>query len=138
VISRDYIVGIVRELLAGLVVQTRRGTTSQWAASTRPLKDGEQGWNKTTKQLYVGNGTALYPNYDVVGGSSSGGLSEVNYENLPAGMWLSVAYVPGVGWPARPTDRDDLVVVWTDVTSESTEMPVGALVGLDLFGKVPL
>ncbi len=81
-ISRSDVVQTIRDTLGTLVFQTRRGTTSQWAASTRPLKAGEQGWNTTTKQMYVGDGVKLYPNYDVVGvgvvsnPSSGGGFTQ--------------------------------------------------------------
>lgn len=129
-ISRDYIVGVVRELLADLIVQTRRGTTSQWAASTRPLRDGEQGWNKTTKEIYVGNGSAVYPNYDVVASGPSG---PADLSSLAAGAPFYINWT-GTAWPDRGSDRADIVGIWRDRHGNAT-FPTDALEG-DEFWQV--
>jgi len=87
-ITRSDVVQMIRDTLGTLVFQTRRGTTEQWAASTRPLKPGEQGWNSTTKQMYVGDGVKLYPFYDVVGtgvvtgGATGSGLTQAQIQDL--------------------------------------------------------
>jgi hypothetical protein len=44
------------------VIKIRRGTTTQWAASTRVLQLGELGLDTTLNKLKAGNGTAIWNN----------------------------------------------------------------------------
>ena len=44
------------------VIKIRRGTTTQWAASTRVLQLGELGLDTTLNKLKAGNGTAIWSN----------------------------------------------------------------------------
>jgi hypothetical protein len=136
--SRSEVISLIREALAGVTFRVRRGTTQQWADSTRPLGDGEFGWNKTTKQLYMGNGSALYPNYDVVGGSGGGGSGPTTYASALAGSMFTLNYVSGTGWPSRPSDRSDLVFVWVDWLGESTTLPTDLVADVDWIGQLPL
>lgn len=40
-----------------------------------------------------------------------GGISSVGYADLPAGTTVTVFKAAGV-WPARPTSRSDIEVIW--------------------------
>jgi plastocyanin len=42
------------------IVQIRRGTTAQWAQSTKILRVGELGIDRTLNRLKIGNGTSLW------------------------------------------------------------------------------
>lgn len=42
------------------IIRIRRGTTSQWASSTRVLEPGELGLDTTLNKVKVGNGSALW------------------------------------------------------------------------------
>lgn len=55
------------------------------------------------------------------------------YDNLPAGTTLTVYYVDGTGWPERPTDRTDIIVVWSG--GDENNPPVGAAVGVDKWDR---
>ena len=44
------------------ILRIRRGTTAQWAASTRQLKLGELGIDTTLNKIKAGNGTAIWNN----------------------------------------------------------------------------
>ena len=58
----------------------------------------------------------------------SGGVSgPITVESLPAGVTLSLLFTGGV-WPARPTERTDILVQWIDNTGNAS-VPEGALVG---------
>lgn len=46
--------------MAFVTIKVRRGTTSEWAASTKPLASGELGLDKTLNKLKVGDGTTLW------------------------------------------------------------------------------
>lgn len=41
-------------------IQLRRGSSSQWAASTNPLSQGELGLDTTINKIKIGNGTSLW------------------------------------------------------------------------------
>lgn len=41
-------------------IQIRRGTTSEWAARSTALAAGEFGWNRTTGEVKVGDGSTLF------------------------------------------------------------------------------
>ena len=43
------------------IVKHKRGTSTQWAAATYVLKDGEIGIDKTLNKIKVGNGSSLWP-----------------------------------------------------------------------------
>jgi plastocyanin len=52
------------------IVQIRRGTTSQWAQSTKILKVGEIGIDTTLNKLKIGNGTSLWINLPFIIGDT--------------------------------------------------------------------
>ena len=52
------------------VVQIRRGTTTQWAQSTKILKVGELGIDTTLNRLKIGNGTSLWTNLPFIIGDT--------------------------------------------------------------------
>jgi hypothetical protein len=60
------------------------------------------------------------------------GESPVLVDGLVAGATLTVYY--GDGWPDRPTDRLDIVVVWTG--SDDNDPPSGAFIGVDKWDRV--
>ena len=52
------------------IVQIRRGTTTQWAQSTKILKVGELGIDTTLNRLKIGNGTSLWANLPFIIGDT--------------------------------------------------------------------
>jgi plastocyanin len=52
------------------IVQIRRGTTSQWAQSTKILRVGELGIDTTLNRLKIGNGTSLWTNLPFIIGDT--------------------------------------------------------------------
>ena len=52
------------------IVQIRRGTTTQWAQSTKILKVGELGIDTTLNRLKIGNGTSLWTNLPFIIGDT--------------------------------------------------------------------
>jgi hypothetical protein len=59
---------------AQTIIKVRRGTTSQWAATT-VLSDGEIGFDSTSKTIKIGNGTDQWSLLTSISGSGSGGGS---------------------------------------------------------------
>lgn len=67
------------------IIQLRRGTASEIAASNVILADGELGLNKTTRQLIVGNGVGRASTLPTIGGGGSGVIVVPDIESIPAG-----------------------------------------------------
>ena len=68
-------------------IRIKRGTTTQWLASTTPLLSGELGYDLTTKVIKIGDGTTLWANLS----SYSGGTGGTNgLDSLFLGTWNSV------------------------------------------------
>ena len=68
-------------------IRIKRGTTTQWLASTTPLLSGELGYDLTTKVIKIGDGTTLWVNLS----SYSGGTGGTNgLDSLFLGTWNSV------------------------------------------------
>jgi hypothetical protein len=70
--------------------------------------------------------------------AAGGGSGPTAYSSLPAGMMVGVEYNGLTGWPARPTTRHDLIVVWMDKLGLSTAIPTDMVLGVDLLGELPL
>jgi hypothetical protein len=47
--------------MPSVTIKIRRGTSSQWSSSTRPLAAGELGLDTTLNKIKAGNGTSLWP-----------------------------------------------------------------------------
>jgi hypothetical protein len=47
--------------MPSVTIKIRRGTSSQWSSSTRPLAAGELGLDITLNKIKAGNGTSLWP-----------------------------------------------------------------------------
>jgi hypothetical protein len=47
--------------MAAVTMKIRRGTSLQWASSTKPLASGELGLDTTLNKIKAGNGTTLWP-----------------------------------------------------------------------------
>lgn len=67
------------------IIQVRRGTAAEIAASNVILADGELGLNKTTRQLIIGNGVGRPSTLPTIGGGGSGVIVVANIESIPAG-----------------------------------------------------
>lgn len=53
--------------------------------------------------------------------------------NLPAGTTITVLRAGGGVWPARPTARTDVTVVWADLTGLAAANPDGYVAGSDVI-----
>lgn len=102
-------------------IQVRRGTAAQWTSSNPVLASGEPGAELDTGRFKVGDGVSTWSNLPYSGVSSVGG------EDLPPGSTLSVIKSGGT-WPARPTSRTDITVIWYGAAPE----PAGLLASSDV------
>jgi hypothetical protein len=67
------------------IVQIRRGTTTQWAQSTKILKVGELGVDLTLNKLKIGNGTSLWADLPFIVKGDTGAASTVPGPQGPIG-----------------------------------------------------
>ena len=67
------------------IVQIRRGTTSQWAQSTKILRVGELGIDLTLNKLKIGNGTSLWVDLPFIVKGDTGAASTVPGPQGPIG-----------------------------------------------------
>ena len=89
------------------IVQIRRGTTSQWAQSTKILRVGELGIDTTLNRLKIGNGTSLWANLPFIIGdrgadSTVAGPKGDTGDQGPVGPAGAASTVPGPQGPAGP------------------------------------
>jgi len=89
------------------IVQIRRGTTSQWAQSTKILRVGELGIDTTLNRLKIGNGTSLWANLPFIIGdrgadSTVPGPKGDTGDQGPVGPAGAASTVPGPQGPAGP------------------------------------
>jgi plastocyanin len=87
------------------IVQIRRGTTSQWAQSTKILRVGELGIDTTLNRLKIGNGTSLWANLPFIIGdrgadSTVPGPKGDTGDQGPVGPAGAASTVPGPQGPA--------------------------------------
>lgn len=92
-------------------IQLRRGTAAQWASSNPVLQPGEPGYATDTQTLKIGNGVDPWTALTGIVGGIGGDDGPITYDDLPAGTTLTVIK-SGSTWPARPTARGDIVVIW--------------------------
>jgi hypothetical protein len=55
------------------------------------------------------------------------------YASALAGATFTLYYTEGSGWPPRPTDRTDLIFVWTG--GDENHPPTAAAVGVDKWDR---
>ena len=87
------------------IVQIRRGTTSQWAQSTKILRAGELGIDTTLNRLKIGNGTSLWANLPFIVKGDTGADSTVPGPvgpQGPKGDTGAASTVPGPVGPQGP------------------------------------
>jgi plastocyanin len=92
------------------VVQIRRGTTTQWAQSTKILRVGELGIDTTLNKLKIGNGTSLWADLPFIIGATGadstvpgpkGDTGDTGPAG-PAGPTGAASTVPGPTGPQGP------------------------------------
>jgi len=75
-------------------IQLRRGSSSQWAASTNPLSQGELGLDTTIKKFKIGDGTSLWsslPWANIMGADFIGASGiNVSYSSPSGNVTVSV------------------------------------------------
>lgn len=54
--------------MASVIIKIRRGTSAQWASSTKPLSAGELGLDTTLNKIKAGNGVSLWPALSFISG----------------------------------------------------------------------
>jgi plastocyanin len=89
------------------IVQIRRGTTSQWAQSTKILRVGELGIDTTLNRLKIGNGTSLWSSLPFIIGDTGAdstvpGPKGDTGNQGPVGPAGAASTVPGPQGPAGP------------------------------------
>ena len=88
-------------------IRIKRGTTTQWIASTTPLLSGELGYDLTTKVIKIGDGTTLWaslPSIDSTGGSDTGDVTFNGVRVIGAGTGSGDGY--GLGTLELVPDGD--------------------------------
>lgn len=81
---------------ANSIIQLRKGTAAEWAASNPILASGEPGYDLTNNIIKVGNGTGAWASLSGIGGGSSG-LTEEQVDDrinslLVAGTGIVLSY----------------------------------------------
>jgi plastocyanin len=95
------------------IVQIRRGTTSQWAQSTKILRVGELGIDRTLNKLKIGNGISLWADLPFIIGDTGAdstvpGPKGDTGDTGPAGPAGADSTVPGPQGPAGATGPQGL------------------------------
>jgi hypothetical protein len=88
-------------------IRIKRGTTTQWIASTTPLLSGELGYDLTTKVIKIGDGTTLWaslPSIDSDGGADTGDVTFNGVRVIGAGTGSGDGY--GLGTLELVPDGD--------------------------------
>jgi hypothetical protein len=133
------------------VIKIRRGTTTQWTASTRVLQVGELGLDTTLNRLKVGNGTATWTNLPFLTVDTAG-LSETAQDAvataLAAGTHsnITVTYNDNDNSISLATGPD--VITQTSLSNTLTNATTGyvsvgdvgqadGVASLDSSGKIP-
>jgi hypothetical protein len=73
----------------------RRGTTAQWAASTRILRAGEPGYDTDIEQTRIGDGVNLWANLPVLPNSSDLSASIAQVAAPKSSGWIDSSHRPG-------------------------------------------
>jgi hypothetical protein len=106
-------------------IQVRRGTAAQWQSVNPVLSLGEPGTETDTGRFKIGDGVSAWANLPY-----SNELGPVSLTQLPSGSTITVVK-SGSNWPARPTSRSDIVVVWEGADPAPTTGGTGMLAGVD-------
>jgi trimeric autotransporter adhesin len=73
-------------------IQVRRGTTSEWTASTSPLAAGEIGYDTILKRFKIGDGSTLYDSlpWSTMLGSNFTGVSGIKFDYANGSATIAV------------------------------------------------
>jgi hypothetical protein len=133
-------------------IQVRRGTGAAWTTSNPTLDIGEFGYNTTTAQLKIGDGTTLWNDLDYIVNDASlttslGSYIELTEKDAANGVATLNAnqnvYIPGTGLVIQgaTTNNFELTVTATDPTADRTiTLPdaTGTVVLADGSGNVTI
>jgi hypothetical protein len=133
-------------------IQVRRGTGAAWTTSNPTLDIGEFGYNTTTAQLKIGDGTTLWNDLDYIVNDASlttslGSYIELTEKDAANGVATlngsKNVYIPGTGLVIQgaTTNGFELTVTATDPTADRTiTLPdaTGTVVLADGSGNVTI
>jgi hypothetical protein len=112
-------------------IQVRRGTGAAWTTSNPTLDIGEFGYNTTTAQLKIGDGTTVWNDLDYIVNDASlttslGSYIELTEKDAANGVATlngsKNVYIPGTGLVIQgaTTNNFELTVTATDPTADRT------------------
>ena len=90
-------------------IKIRRGTSAQWASSTRVLDQGELGLDTTLNKIKAGNGSSLWPALSFISGSTSE-TTEIAQDAI------DTALVAGTGLTKSYNDNANTITLAIDDT----------------------
>ncbi len=133
------------------VIKIRRGTTQQWAASTRILQVGELGIDTTLNKIKAGNGVSVWSSLPFISADSAE-ISEIAQDAISTALSngthtnITVAYNDNANSISLSTGPD--VVTTTSLNNTLTDSQTGyvpiadvgqpdGVASLDPSGKIP-
>jgi hypothetical protein len=109
-------------------IQYRRGTASEWLDANPILALGEPGLDTSVMLTKIGDGVTHWEDLEF---DEGGGSGPVTYMDLPDGVIVCLYFSTETGWPTRPFDRTDLIVMWID-TIGTGGVPPTSVAGVDI------
>lgn len=120
--------------MASVTIKIRRGTSTQWASSTKPLALAELGLDTTLNKIKAGNGTSLWPALPFLSVIPSE-ITELAQDAIDA------ALVAGTGIAKTYNDNLNTITLAVDSTVASklyVDAAIAALDGTVSTGYIPM
>jgi hypothetical protein len=120
--------------MPAVTIKIRRGTSTQWASSTKPLALAELGLDTTLNKIKAGNGTSLWPALSFLSVIPSE-ITELAQDAIDA------ALVAGTGIAKTYNDNANTITLTVDSTIASklyVDAAIAALDGTVSTGYIPM
>lgn len=120
--------------MAAVTIKIRRGTSTQWASSTKPLALAELGLDTTLNKIKAGNGTSLWPALPFLSVIPSE-ITELAQDAIDA------ALIAGTGITKTYNDNANTITLTVDSTVASklyVDAAIAALDGTVSTGYIPM
>jgi Major tropism determinant N-terminal domain len=73
------------------VIRLKRGTAAQWTSNNPVLGPGEQGWERDTNKIKIGDGTTAWSSLPYFSGGGGGGGIAESFETVSSNLDASDA-----------------------------------------------
>lgn len=120
--------------MPAVTIKIRRGTSTQWASSTKPLALAELGLDTTLNKIKAGNGTSLWPALSFLSVIPSE-ITELAQDAIDASL------VAGTGIAKTYNDNANTITLTVDSTIASklyVDAAIAALDGTVSTGYIPM